>query len=184
MGFLKKRGRRDEAQQSQGHALAVLRDLALPSDDRTAETLLTEYVRQVRGKQLVLSRDPLAATPGGPSGMWIPGPDHDLVWVHPAAGDLLRDRVLLHELGHMVNGDEPDPVSLEDVMRLLQGMFQHVSPALLKSALCRTNFSDPRERHAEEFSAFAQGWLRRPYSGSHDIVDNMRECLETRTDQW
>lgn len=162
----------------------ALQGLVLPDRPRTPELLLREYVRQVRGHRLVLTRDPKAAAPNGPSGMWVSSGNIDLVWIHPAATGVLERRIVSHELGHMVNGDEPDPIDLKDLMRLLQSLCRHTSPALWESSMCRTDFSDPREQRAEEFSYFADDWLARTLPPGSGLVDNIRECLDTRNEFW
>ncbi|MET7363254.1 hypothetical protein ABZS76_33120 [Streptomyces sp. NPDC005562] len=178
MKLLQGRGRKAEWNK-------ILQDLVLPLDEpRTPELLLREYVRQVRGNRLMLTRDPRVASPGGPSGMWVPSTGVDLVWAHPAAEGVLLWRILGHEMGHMANGDEPDPIDLPQLMKLLQSMCSHTSEELWAASMCRTNFSDPRERTAEEFSYFTEDWLLRTRPATSDIVTNMRECLETRNEYW
>ncbi|MFE0490232.1 hypothetical protein [Streptomyces griseoaurantiacus] len=159
---------------------AVLEELVLPASPWTTETLLRAYVRQMRGAKLVLSRDANVVYPGGPSGMWIPGDGVDLVWAHPAAHGVQYAHILGHELGHMVNGDQPDPVGLLDTMRLLQGMCSHISPELMEAAMCRTDGADARERAAEDFGYFAETWAAKEGpKGATLLVANMRESLNT-----
>lgn len=164
----------------------ALRDLVLPDKPRTPELLLGEYVRQVRGNRLVLTRDPKVASPDGPSGMWVTQGDVDLVWIHPGAKGVLERRIIAHELGHMVNGDRPDPLSLTSLMRLCQSMSKHTAPSLWDSAfqgaVCRTDFSDPLEQRAEKFSYFAEGWLTRSRTPGSDLVGNVQESLDTRNE--
>jgi hypothetical protein len=144
--------------------------------------LLREYVRQVRGNRLILTRDPEVASPGGPSGMWVTSDGVDLVWAHPGAEGISYGHILTHELGHMVNGDEPDPIDLKDLMKLMQSLCRHTSPKLWAASMCRTDFTELREQRAEDFGYFAEGWLARPRPSSDNLLmTNMRECLETRT---
>jgi hypothetical protein len=180
MKLMQRRGRKAEWNE-------VLKDLVLPLDEPcTPELLLRTYVEQVRGNRLMLSRDALVVTPGGPSGMWIPSEGVDLVWAHPGAEGVLLGRILGHEMGHMVNGDEPDPIDLPQLVKLLQSLCSHTSDELWNFAVaCRTNFTEPRERAAEEFSYFTEDWLGRTRPAtSSDIITNMRECLETRNEYW
>lgn len=160
----------------------TLRDLVLPDRSRTPELLLHEYVSQVRGNRLMLTRDPQVVSPHGPSGMWVTSGNVDLVWIHPGATGVLERRIVSHELGHMVNGDDPDPISLKDLMKLLQSLCSHTSPSLWASSMCRTDFSDPREQRAEKFSYFAEDWLSRTLPPGSDLVNNMRESLDTRSE--
>lgn len=159
----------------------VLQSLVLPGRPRTPETLLRAYVEQVRGNRLELNRDPVVASPNGPSGMWVTSCGVDLVWVHPGATGVLERRILAHEFGHMVNGDEPDPIELKDYVRLLQSLYsKHASPSLWASSMCRTDFDDPLEQRAEEFSYFMEDWLARTRPPGSGLVGSMRESLDTR----
>ncbi|MEV7675101.1 hypothetical protein [Streptomyces sp. NPDC088752] len=161
----------------------ALQELVLPANrPRTPELLLREYVQQVRGNRLVLLRDPLIASPGGPSGRWITSGSIDFVWVHPGATGVLERRIVAHEFGHMINGDEPEPITLRDIARLLQSVSTHTSPALWASSMCRTDFSDPREQQAEAFSYFTEEWLSRTLPPGSDLVGSMRESLDTRNE--
>ncbi|THA72560.1 hypothetical protein E6R60_26900 [Streptomyces sp. A0642] len=159
----------------------ALQGLVLPNGDRTPEMLLREYVRQVRGNELVLSRDPLVASPGGPSGAWVTAGDTDLIWVHPAASGVQYGHIIGHEVGHMVNGDEPDPLDLATLFRMLQGICTHTDADLWERSMCRTDFSEERERRAEEFGYFAEEWLQRAPDSTPDLLSNMRNSLETRS---
>jgi hypothetical protein len=165
----------------------ALSGLALPTSPWTVEDLLRAYVEQVRGRRLILSRDSVVVSPNGPSGMWFPGPDADLVWAHPAITGVQYDHVLGHELGHMVNGDQPDRLDLTSVVRLLMGAVSGVS-GLLTEALsaagvqCRADgtSSQDRERRAEDFGYFAERWVakRSPLQVT-TLEANMRESLDT-----
>lgn len=163
----------------------ALKGLVLPDKPLTPEVALREYVEQVRGNRLVMTRDPLVASPNGPSGMWVtkPGvngaPGVDVVWVHPSASGGHERRIVAHEWGHMVNGDEPDPVDLKGMVRLLQSLCAD-TPASWTYGMCRTDFSDPRERRAEDFSYFAEGWLARNTRPEAGLAASMRECIDTR----
>jgi hypothetical protein len=82
----------------------------------------------------------------------------------------------------MVNGDQPDPIDLKDLMRLLQSLCNYTTPSLWASSMCRTDFSDPREQQAEAFSYFAEDWLARTLPPGSGLADSMRECLDTRNE--
>lgn len=165
----------------------ALSRLVLPTSPWTAEGLLRAYVEQVRSHKLILSRDPVVASPNGPSGMWFPTPDTDLVWAHPAISGIQYDHVLGHELGHMVNGDEPDRLNLTSVVRLLMGACTNTS-GLLDDVLashgvrCRADgtSNEDRERKAEDFGYFAERWMAK-MSPRHvtTLEANLRESLDT-----
>jgi hypothetical protein len=165
----------------------ALSQLVLPSSPWTVEDVLRAWVVQVRGRKLILSRDPNIASPDGPSGMWFPAEDSDLVWAHPAARGIQLSQILGHELGHMVNGDEPDKLDLKDVVRLLMGACSHTSSGLWNSALastgisCRTDgtSSEDREREAENFGYFAERWVAKKGPREATLFEaNMRESLD------
>jgi hypothetical protein len=165
----------------------ALSGLALPASPWTVEDLLRAYVEQIRGRRLILSRDQKVASVNGPSGMWFPGPDADLVWAHPAVSGVQYAHVLGHELGHMVNGDEPDKLDLTSVVRLLMGACS-TTPGLLQSALagagvqCRADgtSSEQRERQAEDFGYYVERWVtKNGPRGATLLETNMRASLDT-----
>ncbi|MGW1436850.1 hypothetical protein ACWD7M_16565 [Streptomyces griseus] len=161
----------------------ALQELVLPAGQRTAETLLKEYVRQVRKNRLILSRDPLVATPGGPSGAWVTSAGVDLVWVHPAAGGVQFGHIVGHELGHMINNDQPDPIDLNTLMRMMQSLCPNTSEGLWSRSLglCRAEVGAEREQRAEEFAYYAEEWLGRTRQDANgDLLTNMKNSLETR----
>jgi hypothetical protein len=162
----------------------ALSALVLPVSPWTGEALLRAYVEQVRGNELVLSRESFMASPEGPSGAWIPldSLKTDIVWAHPAATGVQLDHVLRHELGHMVNGDVPEKRNLRDAVRLLQ--LSHTS-GLARAALggwrCRADSTstDKREQKAEDFGYFTERWVaRHSPRGATLLVSNMRQSLE------
>jgi hypothetical protein len=165
----------------------ALSGLALPTSPWTTEDLLRAYVEQVRGRRLILSRDARMASPSGPSGMWMRFMDFDFVWAHPTIPPVQYHHVLGHELGHMVNGDEPDPLDLNILVRLLREACSG-SSGLLTSALaaagvkCRADGTsgDDRERTAEDFGYFAETWMvKHGPRGASLLEHNMRASLDT-----
>jgi hypothetical protein len=165
----------------------ALTGLALPTSPWTVEDLLRAYVEQVRGRKLILSRDSRMTSPNGPSGMWYPTPDADLVWAHPTIPPVQYHHVLGHELGHMVNGDEPNRLDLAAVLRLLRGVCSG-SAALLSDSLaaagvqCRADgtSNEDRERKAEDFGYYAETWMaKHAPRGATLLENNMRASLDT-----
>jgi hypothetical protein len=161
--------------------------LVLPKSPWTVEVLLNAYVTQVRGRRLILSRDPDVVSPEGPSGMWFPTSEIDLVWAHPAAEGVQLDHILGHELGHMVNDDQPDQLDLTSAVRLLMGACNFTSPGLWRSALaaagvqCRADgtSTDARERKAEAFGYYAESYIARMGPRRAPLmVTNLRESLD------
>ncbi|MEU9405586.1 hypothetical protein AB0E08_07765 [Streptomyces sp. NPDC048281] len=165
----------------------ALKGLMLPQAPWTVEHLLRAYVEQVRGRNLLLSRDTSVVSVNGPSGMWFPTPKTDLVWAHPAAEGVQLDHVLGHELGHMVNGDEPDPRELRDVVRMLMGTYSPGMSGLWDSALagagvrCRAGETtgDDCERKAENFGYFVERWIDKNAPKNVTAFEaNMRNSLD------
>lgn len=160
----------------------ALSGLVLPASPWTVEVLLRAYVEQVRGRRLMLTRDPKVASPGGPSGLWVPGEDTDLVWAHPAITGVQLNHVLGHELGHMVNGDEPDPLSLLSAIRLFQSQSRHTSSKLWEAILCRADgtSAEERERKAEDFGYYVERWVTDHSPRATTLLEsNMRDSLDT-----
>ncbi|MGW7100411.1 hypothetical protein [Streptomyces sp. NPDC054838] len=111
--------------------------------------------------------------------MWFPSNGVDLVWVHPSATGVQFDQIIGHEMGHMVNGDEPEQLDLRDLVKLLASACKHTSPELWAASMCRTHFDEDRERRAEEFSYFTSRWLK-TQPESDRLLANMREALDTK----
>lgn len=165
----------------------ALGGLALPASSWTVEDLMRAYVEQVRGRKLILSREPMMASSNGPSGMWMPTGETDFVWAHPTIPTVQYHHVLGHELGHMVNGDEPDRLDLNVLVRLLREACSG-SSGLLTSALsaagvkCRADgtSSEDRERRAEDFGYFAETWTARHSPRGETLFENnMRASLDS-----
>lgn len=165
----------------------ALVELALPTSRWSVEDLLRAYVEQVRGRKLILSRDHAVASPNGPSGMWFPTQDADLVWAHPAVTGVQYDHVLGHELGHMVNGDQPDRLDLASALRLLREVCSGTS-GLMASVLaqagvkCRADgtSNEDRERKAEDFGYYVERWVSQHSPRDTTLLEaNMRASLDT-----
>lgn len=183
MGLMRKRSELKETW------CQTLAGLALPTSPWTNEDLLRAYVEQVRGRRLVLTRSSLMASPNGPNGMWIVSEDTDRIWVHPAISGVQYNHVLGHELGHMVNGDEPKRLDfdLSSLLRLLRdacsGSTELLAAALAAAGVkCRADGTsgEDSERKAENFGYFAERWVAK--MGPRHVTTfeaNMRESLDT-----
>ncbi|GLY46666.1 hypothetical protein [Lentzea sp. NBRC 102530] len=109
-----------------------------------------ELVRRIaatRQRPIVLK----AATmpPEGPSGLWIATGTTDHIWYAAGTSPMHQEHIILHELGHLLCDHEtpqPDP---DLALRLL---LPSLDPAMVRSVLGRTAYSDPEERQAEMFA--------------------------------
>jgi hypothetical protein len=152
----------------------------------TMDEVLAEVVRQ-RGNQLILLDTPEWAVPGGPSARWMhcEGLKIDLVWHHPSLPSVLRDQVLGHETGHMVEGHRPAPIDFQMVERAITSNFKHVDQSLVESALARNVFDEDRERDAEHFADWVNGWVSRNQQPAPGLLSaNVRASLEGRSEYW
>ncbi|WP_286157108.1 hypothetical protein [Streptomyces sp. AA4] len=127
-----------------------------------------------RGRPMELLPLPLPVK--APDAVWLPGPTVDLIIYDASAADLLREHIILHELGHMIlchrgSADQPfNPNLLRTVgMERVEGedpsvpLFRLTHPDVLRAlrmdgagdddlvqvSLYRAGYSDPQERDAE-----------------------------------
>lgn len=151
------------------------------------ESLLHAYVTKVRRNELRVIDTEKMACAGGPNGRWLSAEGVDVVWVHPTATGVDRDAILGHELGHMVNGDQPDPLTVDQLFSIITSGFKHVSPELMKASLARSHYGNAEEAAAEEFSGWVTTWLADNPENQvqpDPLVRNLRASLDTRSQYW
>lgn len=111
---------------------------------------------------------------------------HDVIWVDPTTRGVHRDKIITHECGHIINGDEPKHLDIETLVEIAVGGFKHLSPELVQAALARTSYNTPEEQQAESFSTWftARSEDRRTNSTTDPLLNNMRASLDTRGEFW
>lgn len=120
---------------------AILRDLhvPVPFDVRDFCAGLAEQ----RGRPILLS--PITAG-AGPHGLWMPSTSADHIFYHQATSLFHQEHIILHEVGHLLFGHQPDPVTDAELVRLL---FPHVRPDIVQRVLQRIGYSTEEECEAE-----------------------------------
>jgi hypothetical protein len=80
------------------------------------------------------------------SGLWLPLPDHDIVYYETGTTPAHQLNIVLHELAHMILDHPHDPV----VVRALRGrLVRLVDVAAFDRLFARTTFSEAAEQDAE-----------------------------------
>jgi hypothetical protein len=140
---------------------------------------LTHRVSELRGRPIVL------ATFGGHSGCgaWIATDRADYIVTSQGASPYQRITGIAHELGHMVNGDQPKPATPEQAL----AVFSHLNPDLVKSALGlrmrSVHYTDPDERRAERFGRIVASYIadhaRNPQHAD-GLVEQLNRSLGVR----
>ncbi|HET8628984.1 MAG TPA: hypothetical protein VFL91_16300 [Thermomicrobiales bacterium] len=83
---------------------------------------------------------------GSISGLWLPRDDADYVFYEERTSPLHRRHIILHELSHVRCGHRPPPVTDADLLRIL---FPRLTPAAVRRALRRADYTTEQEREAE-----------------------------------
>jgi hypothetical protein len=120
---------------------AVVDRLDLP-DPFDAEA----FIRMLAGKRgRPIELIPLPFRPDRPCGLLVTTQRADVIIYSSDTTAMHRQHILLHEAAHLVRGHDGGPASATGPGLLLP----HLSPALIKSVLGRTVYSEPQEREAE-----------------------------------
>jgi|GEM_PF-4732559 len=117
------------------------------------------------------------------SGIWIPLPEKDLIRVRSGLGEVEREGVIAHELGHIILGHTiTTEERLEYYSRTTPSIPSTVIQRLIDQQAClRSNFDSPRERQAEWFSTLlmqAVEPLRRSLFSDENLTPQRRLMLE------
>lgn len=119
----------------------------------------------------------------GPCGLWLSSDTHDAIWVDPTAVGLHRNQIICHELGHMINGDEPFSLDPELLIQIILGA--PLTPEVAQGALARTSYEMPQEARAEDFSTWFTALAERRRQATRDpLLDNIRASLDTMDEYW
>lgn len=105
---------------------------------------LHRHLERLRGRKIVIQ--PMDAMPTDKvCGLWF-GLDHmDLILHAPAASEVHRQQIVLHEFAHMILGHELDIVAPE----YARSFFPDLDPERVLQALKRTDFHNEFEVTAE-----------------------------------
>lgn len=167
---------------SRGSWAARLRDLQVPEGCSTE--CLIAAVSVWRGRKLIVVDDPEIAVACGPCGLWMSSDTHDAIWVDPTAVGLHREKIISHELGHMINGDEPYSLDPDLLIEIIMGGAP-LSPEVVQGALARTSYEMPQEARAEGFSTWFTALAeRRRHETKDPLLDNIRASLDTMDEYW
>ncbi|KJK44231.1 hypothetical protein UK23_30220 [Lentzea aerocolonigenes] len=137
---------------------------------------LQELVRRIA----VARRRPIqlraAAMPAdGPSGLWIATRSADHICYAAGTSPLHQEHIVLHELGHLLCGHaspSPDP----DAM--IRFLMPTLDPAVVRSVLGRTAYSDPEERQAEMFAMLVLERAHRLPTRRRRVSPELTEVLD------
>jgi hypothetical protein len=80
----------------------LLRDLEVPHPFSVAA--LSDSVRRVRGRPLIILPMPLPSGDDSPYGMWAEYPDADFILHEAGTSPVHRDQIILHEIAHILLG--------------------------------------------------------------------------------
>jgi hypothetical protein len=80
----------------------LLRDLDLPRPFSVAA--VSDAVRRVRGRPLVILPLPVPASDESPYGLWAEYPDADYILHEAGTSPAHRDQIILHEIAHVLLG--------------------------------------------------------------------------------
>jgi hypothetical protein len=116
--------------------------LSLPG--RLTLSLLLDVIEDIRGKRIrIVATERLVGT--SICGLWLPGEKDEWVFHPPTPWELQRQQFVLHELAHMILGDDATP----GVGTVLNAGLQGLSPEIVRRALMRTEFRTLEEATAE-----------------------------------
>ncbi|WP_194904797.1 hypothetical protein [Catenulispora rubra] len=123
---------------------ARLRDIEIP---RPFD--LDEFARNVqahRNRPLLILPAPDPTSDDMPYGSWWATDHGDFIFYEPHTTELHRTQIVLHELAHMLWGDEAAGVA--DSPAANTGL-PDIEPAAIRTMMTRHNYSTPEERRAE-----------------------------------
>jgi hypothetical protein len=107
-----------------------------------------------RGRPLLLLPAAIAADC---SGMWAGTEEADFIFYAQDTTPVHQRHIVAHEIGHMAFDHRGTKVDGDQLARLL---FPDLSPALVRSSLARSAYSDDEECEAETFASVLLGRAR------------------------
>lgn len=96
-----------------------------------------------RGRPIVLQS---IVARGGPFGLWVPADDTDYIFFERETSRWHQDHIVLHEVGHMLWGHEPTPITDPELAQLL---VPSISLETVHRMLRRRSYPQDHEREAE-----------------------------------
>lgn len=132
MDYTAARARAQEAEAS----LDLVEPVTLQSTHR--------HLERLRSRKIII--EPIEGTPTDKvCGLWFGLDDMDLILHAPAASEVHRQQIVLHEFAHMILRHEQEEVSPE----FSRAFFPDLDPGRVVTALKRTDFLDEFEVTAE-----------------------------------
>jgi hypothetical protein len=104
-----------------------------------------EALAAKRVRRIVLREMPDAGGVNTPCGLWIAYEHEDHIWHVKATSQRHRSQVILHEIAHMLLDHQSDV----DSPGLLAALPPEISPARIRRAFGRTDYSAEQEHDAE-----------------------------------
>ncbi|ACL42160.1 conserved hypothetical protein (plasmid) [Pseudarthrobacter chlorophenolicus A6] len=101
------------------------------------------HLEKLRGNAILI--EPMAGPTDKVCGLWFGLDDVDLILHAPAASDVHRQQIILHEFAHMILRHEQEEISPE----VARNFFPDLEPGRVVKALKRSDFMDEFEVAAE-----------------------------------
>ncbi|MDL4813202.1 hypothetical protein [Actinomadura opuntiae] len=105
---------------------------------------------------------PVTAMPKGLCGMYVSTADTDYVYATASTTPFHREHIALHEIGHLLAGHQGG-LAVADLAEVL---LPDLHPALVRTVLGRTSYTDEQEREAEYFATLVAK-RSRPHRAGH-----------------
>ncbi|MET3809154.1 hypothetical protein [Arthrobacter sp. UYEF3] len=117
---------------------------ALNLPDPVSLGSIQRHIEKLRSRKIIIK--PMKGTPTDKvCGLWFGMDDLDLILHAPAASEMHRQQIILHEFGHMILRHEQETLSPD----YARAFFPDLDPERVVTALKRTDFLDEFEITAE-----------------------------------
>ncbi|MEU7905251.1 hypothetical protein [Actinoplanes sp. NPDC049118] len=132
----------------------IVRDLDIPSPFDVHE--FCRRLGDKRGRPILLL--PMDLPPDSPCGLWMSTERQDYVFYQKATSGPHQLLIILHEIGHLLCDHRIGPVLSDELSTLLA---PDLDPALIKSMLGRSHYSQESEHEAETVATLILGEVSR-----------------------